>query len=74
MYMTIKKQMLLKDYVYKLYWQEKKRITDFDMKFCIVCAGTILKESTCLIKHITTEKSGLCQYAECITQNTTLKK
>ena len=31
------------------------------------------KESTCLLRHITTEKSGLCQYAVCITQNATLK-
>ena len=27
----------------------------------IVCAGAILKESTCLLCHITTEKSDLCQ-------------
>ena len=26
------------------------------------------KESTCLLRHITTEKSGLCQYAVCITR------
>ena len=32
------------------------------------------KELTRLLRHITTEKSGLCQYAVCITQNTTLKK
>ena len=31
------------------------------------------KESTCLLRHITTEKTDLCQYALCITQNTTLK-
>ena len=38
------------------------------------CAGAILKKSTCLLRHITTEKSDLCQYAVNITQNTTLKK
>ena len=32
------------------------------------------KESTCLLRHITTEKSDLCQYAVCITRNTTLEK
>ena len=32
------------------------------------------KESTCLLRHITTEKSGLCQYAVCITRNTRLKQ
>ena len=32
------------------------------------------KESTCLLRHITTEKSDLCQYAVCITRNATLKK
>ena len=32
------------------------------------------KESICLLRHITTEKSDLCQYAVCITQNTTLRK
>ena len=32
------------------------------------------KESTCLLRHITTEKWDLCQYAVCITENTTLKK
>ena len=31
------------------------------------------KTSTCLLRHITTEKSGLCQFAVCIAQNTTLK-
>ena len=31
------------------------------------------KESTCLLSHIKTEKSDLCQYAVCITQNTTLE-
>ena len=40
----------------------------------IVCAGAILRESTCLLRHITTEKSGVCQYAVCIAQNTLLKK
>ena len=40
----------------------------------IVCAGTILKGSTCLLWDITTEKLGLCQYALCITQNTYIKK
>ena len=39
-----------------------------------VCAGAILKESACLLRHISTEKSDLCQYAVCITQNTRLKK
>ena len=38
------------------------------------CAGTILKESTCLLRHITAEKSGSCQYVMCITRNTKLKK
>ena len=32
------------------------------------------KESTCLLRHIMTEKSDLCQYAVCITCNTTLEK
>ena len=32
------------------------------------------KGSTCLLRHITTEKSGLCQYAVYITRNTTLNK
>ena len=41
--------------------------------YLIVCAGAILKVSTCLLWDITTEKSGLCQYAVCITQTPTLK-
>ena len=32
------------------------------------------KELTCPLRHITTEKSDLCQYAVCITGNTTLEK
>ena len=28
------------------------------------------KESTCLLRHITTEKSDLCEYTVCITRNT----
>ena len=32
------------------------------------------KESTCLLRHITTERSGLCQYIVCIALNTMLKK
>ena len=38
------------------------------------CAGPIFKGSTCLLGHITTEKTDLCQYAVCITRNTMLKK
>ena len=41
------------------------------MKHCLRRHDT--KESTCLLRHITAEKSGLCQYAVCIAQNTTLK-
>ena len=43
-------------------------------KYVIVLPRRDTKESTRLLRHITTEKSGLCQYAVCITQNTTLKK
>ena len=50
------------------------RDLEFVCSSTIVCAGAILKESTCLLRHITTEKSGLCQYAVCITQNTTLTR
>ena len=32
------------------------------------------KESTCLLRHITTKKSDLCQYVVRITLNTTLEK
>ena len=32
------------------------------------------EKSTCLLRHITTEKSDLCQYAVCITGKTMLKK
>ena len=32
------------------------------------------KESTCLLRHITNEKSDLCQYTVCIIRNTTLQK
>ena len=39
----------------------------------ILLSIAILKESTCQLRHIATEKSGLCQYAVCIIQNTTLK-
>ena len=42
--------------------------------FTLSWAGAILKESTCLLRHISTEKSGLCQYAVCIIQNTKLKE
>ena len=47
----------------------------FFFKFlAIVLRRRDTKESTCLLWHITTEKSGLCQYAVCITRNTTLTK
>ena len=46
-----------------------KRITN-----AIVLRRRDTKESTCLLRYITTEKSVLCQYAVCITRNTTLKK
>ena len=42
--------------------------------FSIVLRRRDTKELTCLLRHITTEKSGVCQYAVCITQNTMLKK
>ena len=38
----------------------------------IVSAGAILKGSTCWLWNITTEKSGLCQYAVCINQTNAL--
>ena len=41
---------------------------------CIVLPRRDTKETTCLPRHITMENSGLCQYAVCITRNTTLKK
>ena len=40
----------------------------------IVLRRRYTKELTCLLRHITTEKSDLCQYAVCITRNTTLEK
>ena len=54
----------------------RMQITKVIIKTCmlsIVCAGAMLKESSCLLRHIMTGKSGLCQYAVCFTQNTMLK-
>ena len=48
------------------------RLAKLAQKKINVWAGALLKDSTYLSRHITSEKSGLCQYAVCITQNTML--
>ena len=48
-------------------------LTDSLQSLVNACAGAILKEWICLLRQITIEKSGLCQYVVCITQNTALK-
>ena len=40
-----------------------ERLKDSTQIHCLRRCST--KESTCLLRHITTEKSGLCQYAVC---------
>ena len=47
---------------------------NFEQVLFIVCADAILKGSICLLWDITTEKSGLCQYAVCTTQNIYIQK
>ena len=74
---------ILSPFIFLKKKHNKKALSDLDPTLtkltgsahaAIVLRRRDTKESTCLLRHITTEKSGLCQYAVCIAQNTTFKK
>ena len=74
---------ILSPFIFLKKKHNKKALSDLDPTLtkltgsahaAIVLRKRDTKESTFLLRHITTEKSGLCQYAVRITQNTTFKK